>query len=577
MTFQYEDVNDVAIRGLQHPNPLFDFLTTFIPRKLKNLFQYCEYLYYNSPQIFAALNKFALYPVTNFIYNTESSKLKENYKHLLEDVLKLKTILVKTGIDRHVYGNSFTSIYFPFRRFLTCSACGNRRNIKHVDYKFNLKNMEFHYNCVECHQDVVGDVDDEKIRSADAINIIRWDPKNIDIVYNPITGESTYYYEIPVDLRGRVEKGDSELINTMPMPFLETISQKKIFQFAPGQVYHMKADAPAGIDPSWGFPTLTSTLKQFYYVAVLRKANEAIGLEHIVPFRVLHPQQISGNADPVITISLSNWMEEVKMNIRQWRRDPLHLMFSPVALGVTNLGGQGRALMVTGEIKEAEENIIASMGIPREFIYGGLSATGSGVTLRMLENQLLNYTTDLVQLGQWIADKVATYLGWRKIPIDLEPFKLVDDVQQKGAMINANQMTGGQLLSNTSMANMFSKDLDEERKLRMQEQIDEFRFQHDLQKKLEEEQQTLADKAQAAAAHQGGPQYNVPEVMAEAEGLVQQLAGMDEGGRRSFLHSLQTEDPVMYAVVIQRWEEQQTQEQAMVRQQMQQTMPGGPA
>ena len=35
---------DFVTRGVQHPNPLFDYLTTFVPRRLKSLFHYCEYL-----------------------------------------------------------------------------------------------------------------------------------------------------------------------------------------------------------------------------------------------------------------------------------------------------------------------------------------------------------------------------------------------------------------------------------------------------------------------------------------------------------------------------------------------------
>lgn len=569
MPFQYEDTTDLANRGLQHPNPLFDFLTTFVPRKLKVLFKYCEYLYYNSPQIFAALNKFAIYPVTDIIYESDSEKLKKQYRNLLEDTLKLKSILIRTGIDRHVYGNSFTSIYFPFRRFLRCPACKQKRNIKHIDYKFKLKGLQFNYTCPECNRSVRGKVVDEKVKVAKDINIIRWDPKQMDVVYNPITGESTYYYEIPASIQESVRRGDKTIIDTMPLSFLKTIAAEKIFKFAPGQIYHMKVDAPAGIDNSWGFPPLTSTIKQFFYVAVLRKANEAISMEHIVPFRVLHPQQISANADPVVTISLANWISEVKMNLKQWRRDPLHLMFSPVAMDVTSLGGQGRALMVTGEIKEAEENIIAAMGIPREFLYGGLSATGSGVTLRMLENQLLNYTTELIDLGQWVANMCGKYLGWEKMKIDLEPFKLIDDVQQKAALMNANMQMGGQLVSGTAVANMYGQDMVKQRDLRMQEQIDEFKFQHELQLKLREMETTLADQARTQAAA-GGPMYDVASVVSAADQRASELAMLDEGTRRSQLHSLQMEDPVMYAVVIQRLEESRTQNEAAMRGQMRQ-------
>jgi len=578
MPFQFEEITDIATRGLQHPNPLFDFLTTFVPRKLKTLFQYCEYLYYNSPQIFAALNKFAIYPVTEFIYETENDSLRKNYKNLVEDIIKLKAMLIRTGIDRHVYGNSFTSIYFPFHRFLRCPACHAKRNIEYLDYKFKLKELQFQYRCPDCNAQVDGEVVDEKIQRAKNIHIIRWDPKQIDIEYNPITGESEYYYEIPSALYENVRRGESSLINTMPYAFLETISQKKIFKFARDSIYHMKVDAPAGIDASWGFPPLTSTIKQFFYVAVLRKANEAISMEHIIPFRILHPQQISANADPVITISLANWINEVKMNIKQWRRDPLHLMFSPVAMDVTSLGGQGRALMVTGEIREAEENIITSMGIPREFLYGGLSSTGSGVTLRMLENQLLNYTTELVDLAQWITNKCGKFLGWEPIRMKLQPFKLVDDVQQKGALLQANQMAGGQMLSMTSLAGMFDRDLSEERDLRLQEQVDEFKFQHEVQTKIQDLETNLSDQARNQAM-QGGPGYDIGKVLAQADSMAQQMLQVDPNTRQSQMHSLQTEDPVMYAVVVQRLEEAQTQQDAQMRSQMQQggAMPPGGA
>jgi len=564
MPFQFEEITDIATRGLQHPNPLFDFLTTFIPRKLKTLFQYCEYLYYNSPQIFAALTKFAVYPVTNFVYETDNETLRKNYKNLIENTLGLKSLLIRTGIDRHVYGNSFTSIYFPFHRFLKCPECHNKRNIEHIEYKFKLKGLEFSYTCPNCQKAVRGEVVDEKIQRAADINAIRWDPKQIDIIYNPITGASEYYYEIPSALYENVRRGETTLINSMPYPFLQCIAEKKIFKFAKDSIYHMKVDAPAGIDSTWGFPPLTATIKQFFYVAVLRKANEAIAMEHIIPFRMLHPRQISANADPVITISLANWINEVKMNIKQWRRDPLHLMFSPVAMDVTSLGGQGRALMVTGEIKEAEENIIAAMGIPREFLYGGLSATGSGVTLRMLENQLLNYTTELVDLAQWVSDKCGKFLGWQNISIDLQPFKLIDDVQQKMALLQANQMAGGTLLSTTTLAGMFDQDIGEQRDMRMQEQLDEFKFQHDLQQKLQDLESTLSGQARMEAS-QGAPMYDAQKVMASADQMAQQMLSQDPGSRQSQLRSLQSEDPVMYAVVVQRLEEARTQQEAQMR------------
>ena len=562
----FDQSTELIGRSIQHPNPLFDFLTVFVPRKLKTLFKYCEYLYYNSPQVFAALNKFAIYPVTDIIYNTSNPTLKSKYRTLFGNTIKLKNILIKSGIDRHVYGNSFTSLYFPFRRFLKCTRCGHTQNIKHVKrFKFRIRKKKaiFRMGCDSCGESTQAEVVDRKLRYAAGINVIRWDPKYIEIEHNPITGESAYYYQIPEHIQHKIRKGDRHLLMTMPLSFIDCIAARKLFKFSEGRIYHMKADAPAGIDNRWGFPGLTSTLKQFFYVAVLRKANEAISLEHIVPFRVLHPQQSTASADPTITISLSNWVNETKMNLKAWRKDPLHLMFSPIPLGVTQLGGQGRALMVTGEITEAENSIIASMGIPREFLYGGLSATGSGVTLRMLENQLLNYTSELVDEAQWIADQIATYMGWTKIKLGLEPFKLVDDVQQKMMLMQANQGTGGVLFSNTSMAQMFGRNLEKEREQRLQETLDEQRFQMDLETKTQELTNTLAEQAKSQAMQGAGPQYDQQQMLAEAQQMATQLQQMPPGMKQSQLHQLQTEDVVMFALVsfvMDQMNQQRTQE-----------------
>src|SRR5882724_892968 len=104
-----------------HSNPLFDFLTAFAPRKLKDLFRLTEYLYYNSAQIYAAIQKFAQYPITDITYvDSTNEGIKNKYKHLHDKVLKTKRILQAAALDKFVYGNSFVGMYTPFIRFLRC-------------------------------------------------------------------------------------------------------------------------------------------------------------------------------------------------------------------------------------------------------------------------------------------------------------------------------------------------------------------------------------------------------------------------------------------------------------------------
>lgn len=547
-------------RSSSHSNPAFDFLTGFVPRRLKDLFKWCEYLVFNSAHIYAALKKFGEMVVTEVEYNTANDALRRNYRHLFEKTLKVKSALIMASLDKHVYGNHFTSLYQPFVRHLKCPACDHLVNIQMVDYKFTWKSLQFRYRCRKCDKDVDGKIVDRKVLTAKKLHFIRWDPKLIDIDHNPITGESVYYYNIPAEVKEKVRQGSKNLINSMPYEFLQAIRDNKIFEFEKDAIFHIKVASPSGVEQQWGFPPLTSTIKLFLYSMVLRKANEAIALEHIVPFRIMHPVS-SGTQDPTQMLNLARWQQEMKANIKQWRRDPLHTMFAPIPVGVTNVGGDGRAMLTLGEVQEAERNIMGALGIPQEFLFGGLTKAGMEGTLRIIENQLQNHADDLNDLLQWYTDKVSKFLGWQRIDTRLTRIKLVDDTEAKSTLMAlATGQMGSQYVSMTTIADKLGFDLEEEREKRLQEALDESRFQSRLQTEVSKLQNTLSQQVQQQVSGAAGLNYDQQAVIGKAEEIVQGLMQLDPATRRSQIHSLQMEDFVMYSVVIQRLEEARRQQ-----------------
>lgn len=554
-----------------HPNPMFDFLTGFVPRKLKDLFRWTEYLYANSGHIFQALTKLANYIITDITIDTDAPETRKEYEELFK-TLKILPRMKAIAQDRMIYGNAFVSLHFPFNRFLVCSKCSQYYKIDKIKYSFDAKKEIFGWKCVACgSQEKSRLVDkkavvDMKSPSRKRINIIRWDPKLIDIDHNPITGQSQYYYNIPTYIREAVKRGNKIIINNMPRKFLHACREKEIFEFHEDALFHLRIDAPAGIDTAWGFPPLTATLKLFYYTQVLKRANEAIALDHLTPFRVLHPAQTSGNNDPVTTISMARWVSETQKNIKLWRRDPLHIMFAPVALGVTQMGGQGRTLMTLGEVQASEDTILATIGVPKEFFHGGLSFTGSSVTLRMLENQLRSHTSDMEELLQWISDRCARYFNLKKVKVGFVDFKFVDDVAQKSMLLGANGQYN--FMSTKSVAEVFDVDYEAERKQQLEEQLAHLKEEHEQTKKMEEIRQSLAAQAAGAANQGAGLNYDQQAVFAEAQGIAEQLSQMDETMKRSELSALQSEDFVMYAVVVQVMQQMRTTQMAEVRSQM---------
>jgi hypothetical protein len=559
--------------GNAYSDPMRLWAHAYTPKDLKKLFRWVEYLYYNSAQIFAGVKKFAEYPVTSINYMTDSEALRDKYRRVLEKVLGIKRATIRASIDLQVYGNSLTSVQLPFKRVLRCKSCGNARDIKYVNFKYMSRKARFMGTCEECKHKGSFEVEDRKVIDPARINIVRWDPKHINISHNPITNEYEYYLDIPGEIKDRVKKGDRHTVITMPMSVLKTIAEDTAFKFTRGEIWHMKADAPAGVESGWGYPQLVATMPLFYHAAVLRKANEAIALERIVPKRIVHPAATSSNGDPIMTMSVQSWMSDLDYNMTQWRRDPNHIMTSPVAVGQTTLGGEGRALLVDAEIQRAEDNIISAMGFPKEFVYGGLSFTGSSVTLRMLENQLESSVFQLNNFMQWICNKVSAFLGWPEIEVELGDFKMVDDVQQKQLIYNLWQ---GGVISKTTLAETYDIDLAEERSRIKEEQLAEMRLQEDIGRLQQEMQASLAQqaKAQAEQGQAPGPgvQYDQQAVVGEAENIAMQLMQMPESQRKSQLSSLQSEDYVMYAVVIQRMEQielDQSNEAKMMMQQQQ--------
>jgi len=549
-------------------DPMRLWAHSFSSRNLKQLFRWTEYLYYNSAQIYAGTRKFAEYPITELEYMSDSDKLTSLYRRLLEDIVGIKRNLIKASIDLQVYGNSFTSLHLPFKRHLKCSKCQFKQVAEVIEYKYNPNNASFKHTCGDCGFTGESVVVDTLQISPEKINIVRWDPKLIQISYNSVTNESEYYLQIPSELKSKVMGGDKHLITTLPKPILETISNGELFKFNNDEIFHMRSDAPAGVQSGWGYPPLVACMPLFYHASVLRKANESIALERIVPMRVMHPQAISGNADPILSLSMGKFMAEVEDNISKWRRDPNHIMMSPVAVGVSQVGGEGRALMVNAEIQQAEDNIIAAMGFPKEFVYGGLSYTGSSVTLRMLENQLESSVFQITQLLRWLTNKMGKFLGWEHCQVGLGDFKMIDDVSQKQLVMQLFQMG---MVSKTTVAEAHGIDVAEEREKIKQENLTDARFQKELELDMMDLQKDLSQQARQMSAEQGGGglAYDQQAVIGQAEQIAGQMMEMDPGSRKSQLASLQAEDYVMYSVVIQRLEQMQLDQKNQAMQQMQ--------
>lgn len=427
-----------ALGAIRYPSPFFDIAHTYLPSSFKTMLRWCRYYYLTNPIISAVCSKMAEYPVTDLVFDTGNEALREQWENFFHNVLKYKMFEVEAGLDYNVYGNALISLAFPFQKLLICKHCNYTARIEKQKYIF--REYKFVGECQKCGTHQEFQVRDHYIRSVRDIRLIRWNPEYITVQHNEATGESRYYYVIPPMLANDVRMAKRHIIERTPQVFMEALRQNKSLLFSRDNIYHMKRPTIAQKDKGWGMPMILPVLKDTFYLQVLRKAQEAIAVEHIVPLRLLFPQTASPDASVYSTVNLVQWRDKIEQEIVRWRLDNNYIPILPIPVGQQTLGGDGRALMLAQEYRVWCEHIVSGMGVPIEFYFGGMQFSGSNVSMRILENHFLDQRTQRKQLvTDFIMPNVAAYMGWDPVPCHYKRFKMADDLQRSALYLQVNQ------------------------------------------------------------------------------------------------------------------------------------------
>jgi hypothetical protein len=297
--------------------------------------------------------------------------------------------------------------------------------------------------------------------------MVRWNPFNVSIDHNTITDEREYWYRISNKDRKSIVKGKKSWIERTPWIFIEAVKKNKQIKLDTKNLYHMKRPTIADNDMSWGMPIILPVIKDAYWLQILRKANEAISLEHIVPWRILFPAA-NAEVSPYVSQNLSTWKSKVEVEVKRWRQDPNHISIMPIPIGTQNFGGDAKLLQVWQEEKVLQQQIAGGIGVPIELVFGGLSWSGSSVSLRILENHFIRDREEIDGfLNQFLIPNLQRYFRLTKIEVKQKNFKMADDVQQKQLLMQMVQMGK---VSDTTMMEENDLDFQQEATRRMQEQ-----------------------------------------------------------------------------------------------------------
>jgi hypothetical protein len=387
------------------------------------------------------------------------------------------------------------------------------------------------------------------------MNLIKWDPTHISVNHNPITGESEHYYKIPNDVKRKVQTGDKLFVNSVPWGLIEAIKNNQDFKFDPSHIFHLKNISAGHNVNGIAVPPLISLYSLVYYQATLRKANEAIATEFMNPMRVVFPTAQTGNADPVVSISMRNFVGNMTTALEKHKKDKNHVLIAPVPIGYQAISGEGKSLLVSQEIQQAEESILLSLGVSRELLSGVTNWQSSTVGLRLLQNTMETYTTQMMDFVNWAMMHVSNYLGIEYCKVGLVPFKLTDDQALQQMLI---AMVAEGRASESTLNEAFGMDYEDELEKIHKDAIS--KAVHEVKMKFAVEQAVFLASREVTDRFDKDSDYRTS--LAKAQGIAQQLYQEDPMVQTQILGQLKVTDYPQYLLVFALLEEFAGQAQA---------------
>jgi hypothetical protein len=416
----------------------------------------------------------------------------------------------------------------------------------------------------------------------DRVKIIRWNPKQIRFKYHPVSGRYTYYWQLPNEFIQKIQQGNHFFLRDTPWSMIECIksktSQGTLYQFKDDMLYHHREGTLSGVPVvGWGIPPILPNFKLAYYIQILRRYDEAIALDYIIPFRIMYPETppVSQNADPVVSANLGHVRSQLQALAKKRREDPTTIQVAPFSIGYQMLGGEAKGLAPKESIEFAIKEMLNALGYPAELYQGTLSIQAAPVALRLFENTWSSMTDGNNDILNWVLKKVCRYFQWGDVQGRFTPITLADDLERKSLALQAS--AGGVISQGTAMQPFGIDYIEEQRRL-----LDEQAAVQMMQQEAQEE--AMANSGNQPGSEGGdpasGPAGTPGDLQAQAQQMAQELLIQDDTTRRSQLIMVKKQNPTLHALVIQALTDMRqqaaTQGQSMVIDQMRQQAAGGP-
>lgn len=357
----------------------------------------------------------------------EDSDSRAHFEDQLTDQHQILTTLREVGLDLQFYGNTFSTAMLPIIRTLKCPRCSNSRYLRNLvrgkDYDFT--NGNFVTTCPSCKYNGNFDyVDYVDIARRKPLNVINWNPLNIDIDYCHATGTEKITYT-----PGRADKAflentaQSVALETMPRLLLNAMVQNSAILFNGESCIHLAAPADSvnqTTQKGWGAPRFLSSFKWIIMLMLLECQSEAAVKDYMLPIRLLFPdmqRMLPTGSDPAAgnasALNISRYRNVIETVLRHQALNRSSWEFVPAPVQSLVLGGDGKAIVPVDIQQFVKEQLLDTQQVPIEFYRSSIAAMrGDTPSLKMFEQTWEREVTNMDLFFNWYLRRCNELLGW---------------------------------------------------------------------------------------------------------------------------------------------------------------------
>jgi hypothetical protein len=256
---------------------------------------------------------------------------------------------------------------------------------------------------------------------------------------------------------------------------------------------------------NWGLPPVIAGFRDAYLAQILKRNNESIALDHMLPIRMVTPASVGVGGDFMKSVNIGSFGQQVMRSVERARKDPTGWQWMPLPVNYQLLGGEGKAFVVPELLEQAQADFLNGLGVPVELYRKTLSAQAAPFAARLFEAGETHFLHGLQTTLTWLVDRISAILNWIPCEVALTRPTHADDIERRMLML---QMMMQGVAAEQDVLTLFGLDWKDTFKKRQSEQEFKMRSEKeymDKMRKAEENEQIMSAPPGAMIAGPGAP------------------------------------------------------------------------